>query len=142
MSAFAPDEEDRSGVIAEIFEKDVLLGRGNFAIDRAGNRDYRRLLEDNCEAYVKCKGDLDKRLFSVSIVAAAKRCGRFLKPAQRGSLRGSKEKKAYVEISDAKARVKVAQVSALSLIVCALGLPVLPSSPTIPFSKCSLHVLR
>uniref|UniRef100_A0A7S3L843 DUF6824 domain-containing protein n=1 Tax=Amphora coffeiformis TaxID=265554 RepID=A0A7S3L843_9STRA len=88
-------------IITEVYYDDVLCGRGKFANNRPGNRHYRRLLEDHCEAYSKCKTYRSKGHFTRSILQEVKRKGRFLKPLGEGR---------YVEISDDQGRVKVGQV--------------------------------
>eukprot|EP00977_Amphora_coffeiformis_P021063 scaffold8790_cov187-Amphora_coffeaeformis.AAC.1 len=87
-------------IITEVYYDDVLCGRGKFANNRPGNRHYRRLLEDHCEAYSKCKTYRSKGHFTRSILQEVKRKGRFLKPLGEGR---------YVEISDDQGRVKVGQ---------------------------------
>ena len=90
-------------VVTNIFPDDVLLGRGKFANDRQGNRFYRGLLEEHCEAYAQCTTQAAKTQFTMRIVQRVKHFGRFLKPVGNNST--------FVEISDSKARVKVGQVS-------------------------------
>jgi hypothetical protein len=85
----------------DIRHDDVLLGRGKFANNRAGNRYYRYLLVGNCDAYARCTSQKAKVAFTTLLANEVKIVGRFLQSVEGGK---------YREISDAKARVKVGQV--------------------------------
>ena len=90
------------GLRAQIFDNDVVLGRGKAFLKFPGNVRYRSLLRENCDEYAACVTARSKTAFTIDIVRQIRRDGgRFLKPNGKDS---------FVEISDAEARVKVSQV--------------------------------
>lgn len=90
--------------IVNLSPNDVLLGRGRFASNRTGNRYYRQLLEQHCTAYAGCQTLSAKTKFTMAIVQQVKQSGRFLK-----QVAGMED--VFEEMPDARARVKVGQVS-------------------------------
>ena len=71
--------------ITEIFDSDVLCGRGGAALRHPGNQTYRRLVNLNKGLYTTCL-KTEKLKISRSIVAAIReQKGRFLEKESEGS---------------------------------------------------------
>lgn len=85
-------------------EWDVICTREKAAFNHVGNRNFRRVIEDSVEAYIKTTTKLEKTIFAINLV------DKFRKNSKGGGfVKFCKERSRYVEIGDQGAREKVGQ---------------------------------